>query len=366
MRKIPVQSQSGKKYDILIGHNILDQIGSYIKKLNVGNSAFIITSPRIGKLYLSTVKNSLKKTGIKDISSNFIPDGERYKNEKSWKKLIDDIVQFNKTDDKKIFVLNLGGGVIGDLGGFVAATYNRGIRYVQVPTTLLAFVDCGIGGKVGINYSSTKNILGAFHQPALVYADLDLLKTLPLRELKSGLAEVVKYGAIRSPELFEFIEDNLNRIFSLETKAIEKIVNDGYSIKAAIVRKDEFDQKNIRITLNFGHTIGHAVESASKYAYRHGEAISIGMVCANDIAVKLGLLDKSLAARVENLLLKIGLPVKIKNHDINTIMNFFWKDKKFISGRNKFVLLKKLGTTKIIQDVPINVITNVIKNRFTK
>ncbi len=366
MKKICVQSESGKKYNILIDHNILNQIGLHIKKLNIGNSAFIITSPKIGKLYLTPIVNSLKKSGIKDISINLVPDGERYKNEKSWIRLTGKIVQFNKTDDKKIFVLNLGGGVIGDLGGFVASTYNRGSGYIQVPTTLLAFVDCGIGGKVGVNFASVKNVIGSFYQPQLVYADLDLLKTLNKRELKSGLAEVVKYGVISSPELFKFLEDHLNQIFSLDKKAIQKIVIDGYSIKADLVKRDEFDKKNIRIVLNYGHTIGHAVESASKYAYRHGEAISIGMVCANDIAVKLGLLDKSVADRIENLLLKIGLPVKIKNHNINTIMHFFWKDKKFVNGKNKFVLLRKLGTTKIVQDIPIDVITDIIKNRFTK
>jgi 3-dehydroquinate synthase len=190
------------------------------------------------------------------------------------------------------------------------------------------------------------------------------LKTLNKRELRSGLAEVVKYGAICSPDLFEFIEDNIDKIFALDKRTIERIVMDGYTIKADIVHKDEFDNKDLRIILNFGHTIGHAVEFASNFAYRHGEAISIGMVCANDIAVRLGLLDKSLAARIENLLLKIGLPVRIKNHNMPAIMNSFRRDKKFINGKNRFVLITKLGRTMIKESISETIIKDVIKKRF--
>ena len=366
MKKIRVNIKNGRGYDILITHDALDKIGKHIKPVNPGTSIFLITSPAIGKLYLDPLTKGLRNAGFKDINVHLVPDGERYKSFNSYNKALKQILEFNKKNDKKVFIVNLGGGVVGDLGGFVAATYKRGINYIQVPTTLLAFVDCGIGGKTAINFEGTKNIVGAFYQPKLVYADLSLLKTLNKRELRSGLAEVVKYGVIYSPELFDFVETNTDKIFALDKKVMEKIAIHGYTIKADLVKKDEFDTKGIRAVLNFGHTIGHAVESASKYAYKHGEAISIGMVCADDIAVKLGLLDKGSADRIENLLIKIGLPVKIKNKKINLeeIMHYFKRDKKFINGKNRFVFAEKIGKTKIVEGISVKVITNVIKKRF--
>ncbi len=365
LKKLAVNLENGKGYNILIGYDIISKVGRNIKRLNLGDNIFLITSPNIGKLYVKSLVDGLKYIGYKHLIVKYVPDGERYKNIKSYEKLIDQISLFGINDDKKIFIINLGGGVIGDLGGFVAATYKRGINYIQIPTTLLAFVDCGIGGKVGVDLKNTKNIVGSFYQPKLVYADLSLLKTLNKRELKSGLAEVVKYGVIHSPKLFEFVENNIDKIFLLDKKIIEKIVIESYSIKADIVSKDEFDTKDIRIKLNFGHTIGHAIEAASKYAYRHGEAVSIGMVCANDIAVKLGLLDKNIAARIENLLIKIGLPVKIKKVKLSEIIYYFWRDKKFVNGVNRFIFAKGIGKVKIVENIPINIVKAVIKSRFT-
>lgn len=365
MDKIKVQVEGGRGYDILVGYNVINKIGQYIKPLNLGNSIFLITSPKIGKLYLKPVLDGLKHSGFNDVKVNIVPDGERYKSYTSYQKLMYKLLKFSDNDTKKVFIINLGGGVVGDLGGFVAATYKRGISYVQIPTTLLALADCGIGGKVGVNFNGTKNIVGAFHQPKLVYADISLLSTLSKRELKSGLAEVVKYGVIRSPKLFEFIENNIDNIFSLDKKVMKRIVLESYSIKADVVKKDEFDNKDIRIQLNYGHTIGHAIEAASKYAYRHGEAISIGMSCANDIAVKLGLLDKSVAARIENLLIRIGLQVRIKNHNLAEIMHYFWSDKKFVNGKNKFIFATKIGAITIKEDVDVKIITEAIKSRFT-
>ena len=334
--------------------------------MNVGDSIFLITSPRIGKLYLSSLKKGLQQAGFRDIHVNYVSDGERYKNYTSYKKLSLQLLKASRESNNKIFILNLGGGVVGDLGGFVAATFKRGIDYIQVPSTLLAFVDCGIGGKVGIDFDGGKNIIGAFHQPRLVYADLSLLKTLSKRELRSGFAEVIKYGAICSYDLFEFIEEHIGDIFALKKDAIERIVHECYTIKADIVKRDELDTKGIRARLNFGHTIGHAVESASNYAYRHGEAVSIGMVCANDIAVKQGLLTKGESARIENLLIKAGLPVNIKNCSVKDIMNYFWRDKKFENGKNKFIFVTQIGKTDIVEDIPVNIIEDVIKNRFFK
>lgn len=365
MKKMRVKVEGGRGYDILIGHNVLQKIGQHIKPLRVGESIFIITSPTIGHLYLEPLVLGLKKSGYKDIKVNYVSDGEKNKSYLSYEKLMSRLLDFSGNDEKKISIINLGGGVVGDLGGFVAATFKRGTDYIQVPTTLLAFVDCGIGGKVGINFKGVKNIVGAFRQPKLVYADLNLLDTLNKREMRSGFAEVIKYGVIHSAAFFDFIEDSIDKVFSLDKKVIEQIVIQSYSIKADIVRKDEFDTKGIRIQLNFGHTIGHAIESASKYSYRHGESVSLGMVCANDIAVKLGLLDKNVSARIESVLIKAGLPVRIKNHNIDDIMTFFWRDKKFVNGKNRFILVPRIGKTKIVEDIPVRIIKDVIRNRFS-
>ncbi len=365
MKTIHVET-ANRGYDILIGHNTLSKIGAEVKALGLGKSIFLITSPKIGGHYLEPLLKSLKAKGFTDISVNKVPDGEKHKSMISYNKLLRRILAFSKDDNKRILVLNLGGGVVGDLGGFVAATYRRGIPYVQVPTTLLAFVDCGIGGKVGVNLNSTKNIIGAFHQPVLVHADLSLLKTLHKRELKSGLAEIVKYGVINSYELFEFIEENVDNIFSLNRKVIDEIATRSYTIKAGLVADDEFDQKGIRAVLNYGHTVGHAVEAASKYAYRHGEAVSIGIVCVNDIAVQQGWLDKNVAARIENLLIKVGLPVSIKNCSIKDIMKHFWSDKKFVNGINRLIIARDIGKTEIKEDIPVMVIESAIKKRFLR
>ena len=364
MKNIHVNVDGGRAYDILIGHNILGDIGSTIKPLNPGTSIFLITSPRIGGLYANQLVASLNRAGYTDIRIHKIPDGEKYKDFNSYRKLLDDIIDFNDDEEKKIFVVNLGGGVVGDLGGHLAATYRRGIDYIQVPTTLLAFVDCGIGGKVGHNFNGVKNIVGSFYQPKMVYADLNLLKTLSKREMKSGLAEVVKYGIISQPSLFELIENHLNEIFALDEKIIDKITADSYRIKADIVAKDEYDTKGIRATLNYGHTIGHAIEAASKYAYRHGEAISIGMVCVNDVAVAMGKMDKNMAARIENLLVKIGLPTSIRKCNLSEIMGYFMRDKKFVNGKNRLIFATDFGKTEIVEEVPMDLIKAAIKKHY--
>jgi 3-dehydroquinate synthase len=364
MRKIRVKIDGGRGYDILVGFGILPRIGRHIRRVGVRGSVFLITSPAIGRHYLNPLLKGLRAGGCKDIRVNHVPDGEKHKNVAWAEKLLRKLGQFAGSD-KDVFVVNLGGGVIGDMGGFVAATYRRGIAYIQVPTTLLAFVDCGIGGKVGVNLDGAKNLVGSFHQPRLVCADLALLDTLAKRELRSALAEVVKYGVIQDHRFFEYVEGNIDKVFSLDRSVIEYIAVKCYTMKADIVRQDEFDRKGIRMRLNFGHTIGHAIESASNYAYRHGEAVSIGMVCANDISVKLGLMEKSVAARIENVLIKIGLPVKAKNHNLDRIMKFLRLDKKSINGKNRFVLATGIGKTRIKENIPERVIRDVIKNRFS-
>ncbi len=362
-KKLKVKVGANRDYDILIGSGILDKINEIINPLKLGDSIYIITNTKVARLYLKRILSVLKNGNYKEIRTGIIKEGEKYKNFDSYKKLIGQLVEYNKKDNK-IFIINLGGGVIGDLGGFVAHTFKRGISYVQIPTSLLAFVDSGIGGKVGIDFNDTKNIVGGFYQPRIVIGDIDVLKTLDKREIKSALAEVVKYGAIYSKDFFYFIEKNVNKVFNFDKKVLFEIVKESYKIKADIVSRDEFDTKGIRVKLNYGHTIGHAVEAASKYKYKHGEAVSIGIICANDIAVRLGLLKKDIALKIENLLLQIGLPNKIKNCKIENIMKHFWSDKKFITGKNRFVFIIDIGKVIIKENLPEELIKKVIRKRF--
>ncbi|MBE3115496.1 MAG: 3-dehydroquinate synthase [Candidatus Hydromicrobium sp.] len=358
-----------RSYSILVGCNCLRDLGKHIKQLNLGyTSVFVITSPKIGKLYTSDTVRSLKNAGYKDIGVEELPDGEKNKSLANIKKFYDKINKFDN-EDKKILVLNLGGGVVGDFGGYLAGTWRRGVDYIQVPTTLLAMVDCGIGGKTGVNFKKQKNLIGVFYQPKLVFADINLLRTLNKRELRSGLAEVIKYGVISTPTLFKCVEDNYDKILNLDNEFDEKLMDYisiiSYKIKKEIVEKDEEDRKGIRALLNYGHTIGHAVEAASNYAYRHGEAISIGMVVINDIAVKMGIMNQKDAQRIEDLLCKVGLPTRIKQVKLNDIMGMLKHDKKAINGVNRFIFATKIGNTIPPREgVDKKLVLKAIKNRL--
>ncbi len=365
VEKIKVKLGQGKDYDISVGSGIIKDINIIIQPLKLGDSIFIITDSKVAKLYLDKLVSILKKGNYKEIRTGIIPDGEKYKNFDSYKNLLGKLVEYNKKPNK-IFIINLGGGVIGDLGGFVAHTFKRGTKYVQIPTTLLAFVDSGIGGKVGIDFNDTKNIVGGFCQPAVVIGDIDFLETLDKKEIQSALAEVVKYGVIHSEKLLNFLGENIEKVFNFDKDVLLKIVTESYKIKADIVRQDEFDTKGIRVSLNYGHTIGHAIEAASKYRYKHGQAVAVGILCANDIAVKLGLLKKEVADKIENIILKIGLPDKITGCNINNIMKHFWSDKKFITGKNRFVFIKDIGRVIIKEDIDEKLIREIIRKRISK
>jgi len=354
-----------RAYDILVGRDNLDTIGTSIKAMNIGESIFIITDSKVGALYAKRLIDVFKRAGFQDIDLAKFPNGEKNKNITTYSELMTKLAKFDGSLNKNILAVNLGGGVPGDMGGFVAATFKRGINYVQIPTTILANVDCGIGGKVGIDFNNIKNLLGAFHQPKLVFVDLSLLKTLNLREIRAGLAEVVKYGVIEDPSLLLDIGNHLKDILALNLDAIEPIVTKSYRIKARIVEQDEKDTKGIRMVLNYGHTIGHAVESAAGFKYSHGESISIGMVCANDIAGELGIFSRQEAERIETLLSKIGLPVKIANCKLADIMRFLTHDKKSVNGANRFVLPLQIGKTEIKSAIPQELIKKVIKKRMT-
>ena len=366
LEKIKIELDKGRSYDILIGYETLDKFGEHAYSLRCGNEAFIITSPGVSSLYGKRVVKSLKSSGFKQVAMAKFPDGEENKSLESYVRVIDQLYKFDRHQNKKLLIINLGGGVVGDLGGFVAATYRRGMNYIQVPTTLLALVDSGIGGKVGINWQDAKNMVGAFYQPRLVYVDMAVLKTLPRRELLSGMVEVIKYGVIEDPALFRLLERHSKDIISLKDwDIIRKVVSTSYRIKARIVEKDEKDEKGIRIRLNFGHTLGHAIEAATVYRrYKHGEAVALGMACAGEIANRLGLFGKDELERLKRLISEVGLPLQIKGCGVREVINSMRHDKKFIGGKNRFVLPTKIGNVRIVEGVEEGIIKKVIEGRM--
>jgi len=366
--KVKLQGKEDRSYNIVIGSNILDKVGKIVKNLNIGSKdIFIISDRKVGKLYAQRVIKSFQSAGFTGIGEIRIPAGESSKTWDTYRRILEKIYDFDKYQEKKIIIVTLGGGVVGDLGGFAAGTYRRGVNYIQIPTTLLGQVDCGLGGKVGVNLKEAKNLLGLFWQPKLVYMDLTVLKTLDAREMRSGLAEVIKYGVIKNPNLFKYVEEHLEQILHYDPICLKHIILTCVKIKAKITEIDERDEKDIRIILNFGHTIGHAIEAASNYKiYKHGEAISIGMLCAGEIACRLGLFSNKDFLRLDNLIGRSGLPKKIRECSLGNIMKSMRHDKKFIGGVNRFVLPVSIGKVKIVEDIKESPLKDIIKKRMVK
>ena len=340
-----IQIELGKRsYSILIGHGLLQSAGTIIKKIpGLGKKVGLITNPTVGPLYANLVISSLEKEGY-TVSQFTIPDGEKYKSLDTARDLYSKLI--SNGFDRDSFLIALGGGVIGDLTGFVAATYMRGIPFIQVPTTLEAQVDASVGGKVAVDLPEGKNLVGTFYQPRTVIIDPETLKTLPCREISSGLAEVIKYGIIIDEEFFSYLEDNIQKVFSFDATVLEHIITCSCEIKAKVVSKDEED-KGLRGILNYGHTIGHALETLTGYeALRHGEGVAIGMIGAAQIANHLKMVDINLVNRLTDLIKSIGLPSSIDSAiSVDKIIQTMYKDKKVKDGNLIFVLPEKIGAT---------------------
>lgn len=356
-----------QSYFIFIHHDNFKELVYKLENLNLPNRAVIVTMGSLAKLYQEDLVDRLDKNNFKAFVE-IVPDSENSKSFLQLTKSIKNISGYVKSNP--FFLIAFGGGVVGDLCGFIASIYKRGVDYIQVPTTLLSQVDSSIGGKVGIDLSFGKNLVGAFYHPRLVYTNIKLLESLPERELRSGIAEVIKYGVIQDKHLFKLIE-NLSRsedgtIYNDIKQVLEEMVYKCAKIKSKIVSCDEKDTKGIRAKLNFGHTIGHAVEAASEYSkfYTHGEAISIGMMCATEISKDLGILKEDILDRLESILKTYDLPVYIRNLEISKLMESFWYDKKFIRGSPRMVLPIKLGKVKVVDDIPIDVVEKVVNNRI--
>lgn len=349
-----------KSYPIHIGENILPELGGYVKKLGVGRKIMVVTNPTVRVLYSQVVHDSLARAGF-DVVTGEIPDGEEYKSLDSARILYD--VAFENGLDRNCAVLALGGGVVGDLAGFVAATYMRGVPFIQVPTTLLAQVDSSVGGKVAVNHPKGKNIIGSFYQPKMVYADINTLRTLPEREFRAGMAEVIKYGVIWDYGLFHFLENCHRAVKSLKTEETVKVVATSCRIKARVVEQDETEQ-SLRAILNFGHTFGHAFEALTGYKkHVHGEAVAIGMVSAAITAVKLGMLAHQEAERIISLIKTFGLPIRFTGLQSSDIIESMYHDKKALAGKVRFVLPEVIGKVSIVPDVPEWVLEEVLNEQ---
>ena len=360
--KVYCHRSDDRSYDILIGRSLAD-LGQTLRQKGMAADVMVFTSPRIGNLYYPRLEAGLQEAGFFQISRHDIPDGEENKNVKEWEEAVNALATFSPSPDSLPLVINLGGGVVGDLGGFAAASFRRGVPYVQVPTTLLADVDCCVGGKVGVNFEHVKNLLGMYYQPKLVFADLTLLKTLADREIRSGIAEIIKYGTVCRKELFEYLEENLEGLISLDMHVVFRIVRDCLSIKAEIVEKDERDDSGVRVVLNFGHTIGHALEILANYQMTHGEAVSIGMVAATEIAVQQGICEEALLERLKNLLTRVGLPLDAKHFNIqlDAVMATMRHDKKFIHGTNHFILPVACGAWCEREGIPESLVRKAVQ-----
>jgi 3-dehydroquinate synthase len=343
-------------YRIYAGKNVLKTLPTLIKTSKIGHDAVIITTDAIAAFHGKKIKQILAKACMSLLFLT-VPDSEKSKNADCAFGLIEKIQRFDKA--KKIFLVAFGGGVVGDLAGFTAAIYKRGVPYIQVPTTLLAQIDSAIGGKTAVDTAFGKNLVGVFYQPSFVVADATLLATLPQDQLRAGLAEAIKYAVIKDPRLFSFLEKNYHKILKRNSLALNHLISRCAQIKAEIVARDEFDKKQVRMILNFGHTIGHAVEAASHFKVSHGEGVAIGMVNACRLSVQLEFLKEEEAAKIIGLIKKTGLPTHAKNISAGSILKAMAYDKKF-TKTNRFVLLEKIGRTKIAENIPNALIKKVL------
>lgn len=338
--KVRLKKTEDKSYEILIGRNILKNIPTELKKIGLAHSYAIISDSNVAKLHGKKLLDQFIKSGLKTHLIYF-PAGEINKNRGTKVILENKMLKLGLARDSAIIAL--GGGVVGDVAGFVAATYNRGIPYIQVPTTLVACVDSSIGGKTGIDTPYGKNLIGAFHQPYGVYIDVETLATLEKKEIREGLAEIIKYGVIIDETLFRLIENQIDQIFSYNPELLISIIKRCCEIKGSIVERDE-RESNLRKILNFGHTVGHAIEKIYNYKMTHGEAISIGMIIEGKIALNLGVLDRGDFERLVILLRKAGLPTRLsKRPDLRMMIDTMKLDKKARDGNIEMVLPSKIG-----------------------
>ena len=346
-----------RRYPILIGNGLLQDERSYPVKR--GERVMIVTNPTVAQFYLDTVTFALKKRGC-EVDHVLLPDGEKYKTLESLNLIFTALLQGNHGRDTTIIAL--GGGVIGDVAGFAAASYQRGVRLVQIPTTLLSQVDSSVGGKTAVNHELGKNMIGAFYQPSMVIIDTHTLSTLPKREVNAGLAEVIKYGAILDYEFFEWLEAHIDDLVALNNESLQHCIARCCQIKADVVVRDE-TEKGDRALLNLGHTFGHAIETHLGYGnWLHGEAVSTGMMMAAALSEQLGDISVADVSRLEKLLARANLPtLSPDSMQPEDYLPHMMRDKKVLAGKLRLVLLKSLGQAYIATDTDKDLVLNAIK-----
>lgn len=347
-----------RSYSIFIGYDLIAQSGALFKESGVKGRIMVVTNPTVAKWYLEPLLDSLQASGYQ-AEAVLIPDGEEFKSLEQANQIYNHLVD-GKYDRKSILVA-LGGGVIGDLTGFAAATYMRGIRFIQIPTTLLAQVDSSIGGKTAVNHPKGKNLIGAFYQPDLVLSDVATFRTLPDREFHSGMVEVIKHGVILDPEYFKMILDELPSIRERNPKVMAAVVEGSCRIKAGVVQADE-KETGLRAILNFGHTVGHALESITNYQYyKHGEALALGILAALKIAARNDILEETdLDQRLASLFGSLDLPTKIPGLSVDEVISLLYLDKKVEYGKIRWVLPKCLGQVVISDQIPAETVKDTL------
>jgi len=353
-------SLAERSYDIEIGTGNLPNIGEFAARLQTPRHYVLISDKHVEDPHAFVVANALAKPNVR-VELLVIAPGEEQKSMANLSMLLDKMLELKA--DRQTVVVAVGGGVIGDLAGFVAASYARGVPFLQVPTTLLAQVDSSVGGKVGVNLTGAKNMAGAFWQPLGVLIDTAVLATLPEREYRSGLAEVVKYGVILDPEFFAWLEGHVADLNARSPEALRHIIYRSCELKADVVRQDERELTGLRAVLNYGHTFCHAFENLTGYGtYLHGEAVAIGMLCASRLAESLGRIPAEVTARQHALLTALGLPVAVPALDPKSVIDVMSRDKKVHDGKLRFVLPSRLGHVELVGDVTAEQVTEALGN----
>ncbi len=348
-------------YSVSIGRGLMDNIGAYVKNILQGSTVAIITDDVVAPLYLERARASLKRSGLRVVTVA-LPDGEEQKSVETAKHICEELIKNNI--DRTHSLMALGGGVIGDLTGFAASIYMRGIPFIQVPTTLLAQVDASIGGKTAVNLPSGKNLIGTFYQPKAVFIDVDVLDSLKGEVFAEGMSEIIKHGIIRDANYFGFLEENLKGILAGDKNLMIKMVAVSCRIKAEVVSEDE-KESGLRAILNYGHTIAHAIESLSSYrSVLHGQAVSIGMAVAGRIAVLKGIFPEKELEKQNRLLRNAGLPVSQSKFSPEDIIRALKNDKKAKDGKIRFVLPVKIGRVIITDDVDDALISKAVDSVF--
>ena len=351
---------SGGSYPIVAGRGVLDQLGTRLQALGVTGQAYIVSDENVFRVYGRQAQRSLESAGIATHSYS-IPPGEESKS----LALAEDIYAWlaELRAERRHAIVALGGGVVGDLGGFVASTFLRGMIFVQAPTSMAAMVDASIGGKVAVNLPQGKNLVGSFYQPSLVLADVDTLSTLGQRELSEGWAEAVKHGLILDPELFDMFEEHAEDLLALRGDISTDVIRRSMAIKAQIVTEDERETLGRRILLNYGHSIGHALESVSGYGhYMHGEAVAVGMMGAGRISQAMGLIPAGVVERQRRVLERFQLPLSAPGIDPDLIIDKMSHDKKTEAGSLRWVLLEGVGQSVVRRDVPPELVRETVQD----